>query len=43
MKKSLYLISGFCWGIFLYNKEILWYAIFVSAVAILIDILVHDK
>lgn len=43
MKKSLYLIAGLCWGIFVYNKEILWYAITVSTIALLIDFLIDDK
>lgn len=43
MKKALCLITGFCWGIFVSNKEILWYAVIVSLITLLIVLLCDDK
>lgn len=43
MKKLLYLLSGLAWGIFVSNQAILWYAIFLSAVTIFVDIAVDEK
>ena len=43
MKKALCLITGFCWGIFVYNKDVLWYAITFSLITILITLLVDDR
>lgn len=42
MKKTMYLISGFCWGICAFNKEILLYAIFVTLFTIAIDLLTKE-
>lgn len=42
MKKALFLVTGLAWGVFLSNEAILWYAIFLSFVTILIEILVED-
>ena len=41
MKKLLYLITGFCFGIYFSNPEILGYAIFVGITAV--DMLVDEK
>ncbi len=38
MKRTLYALTGFAWGIFVFNNEILGYAIFLSFVTILIDV-----
>lgn len=43
MKRLLYTLTGFVWGIFLFNKEILTYAIFVSIVTIITDVLTSNK
>lgn len=43
MKKLLYLITGFCFGIYFSNPEILGYAIFVGITAVLVDMLVDEK
>ena len=43
MKRVLYTLVGFAWGIFLFNKEILTYAIFLSIVTIVIDLLTSNK
>lgn len=39
MKRVMYLITGFCWGIYFQNKEILGYAIFVTAFTFILDLL----
>lgn len=43
MKKCLYLLTGFCWGIFFLNDEILFTAILVTALTLMTEILVKDK
>lgn len=43
MKRLLYSLTGFTWGIFIFNHEILLYAFFISFVTIIIDYLTDDK
>lgn len=38
MKRTMYCLAGFAWGIFFTNKEILAYAIFITILTIVIDI-----
>ena len=39
MKRTIYLIIGFAWGIFVNCKEILPYAIIISMIGVCVDIL----
>lgn len=43
MKRLLYTLTGFAWGIFLFNKEIIKFAILLSLVTIIIDLLSFDE
>lgn len=43
MKKILHFATGLCWGIAVSNTEIIPYAIFISAITIIIDISVKDE
>lgn len=42
IKKCLYFLAGFSWGICAFNMEILIYAIIISIVAIVIDVILDD-
>lgn len=43
MKKALYLITGFSWGIFFSNHDIIFYSIFLTILTILIEIFTTDS
>lgn len=43
MKKVLYLISGLAWGIYFSNKDILLFAIIISIMTLIVEIIVEDK
>lgn len=38
MKRTLYLLAGFAWGIYVNNSEILLYAIFLTVLTLFIEI-----
>lgn len=43
MKKCLYMLAGFCWGVFVFNNEILFTAIFVTSLTIITEIFAKDE